>query len=60
MVRAAGGAALDRLASGLRALPRPVIGRIVDNGLLLDLRCLEDEGGLVANLSVLHLPPPSN
>jgi L-seryl-tRNA(Ser) seleniumtransferase len=60
MVRAAGGAALDRLASGLRALPRPVIGRIADNGLLLDLRCLEDEGGLVANLSVLHLPPPSN
>jgi L-seryl-tRNA(Ser) seleniumtransferase len=56
MVRAEGGAALDRLAAALRELPRPVIGRIVDNGLLLDLRCLDDEAEFVACLSALHLP----
>lgn len=35
------GGGLDRLAARLRALPRPVIGRIHDDALLLDLRCLE-------------------
>ena len=30
----------------LRALPLPVIGRIADGALLLDLRCLDDEAGL--------------
>ena len=36
------GGALDALATALRGLPRPVIGRIADDRLLLDLRCLED------------------
>jgi L-seryl-tRNA(Ser) seleniumtransferase len=52
----AGGGALDRLAAALRALPWPVIGRISDNMLTLDLRCLTDETGFVANLAALHTP----
>ncbi len=38
-----GGKALDRLAGELRALPRPVIGRIRDGRLWLDCRCLEPD-----------------
>lgn len=36
------GTALEALATALRSLPRPVIGRVSDDRLLLDLRCLED------------------
>ena len=51
---AAGGTdALGRLAARLRALPRPVIGRIADGALVLDLRCLEDEAGFLSNLQAL-------
>ena len=47
------GGALDRLAARLRALPVPVIGRIERRALLLDLRCLDDEAGFIANLAAL-------
>lgn len=47
-----GGKALDRLAGELRALPRPVIGRIHDGRLWLDCRCLEpaEEAAFLAQL----------
>ena len=46
-----GGRALEALATALRALPVPVIGRREDGALVLDLRCLEDEAGFVATLA---------
>ncbi len=48
-----GGRALEALATALRALPRPVIGRIADGHLLLDLRCLEDPTELADQLPAL-------
>ncbi|HTQ83796.1 MAG TPA: L-seryl-tRNA(Sec) selenium transferase [Pseudolabrys sp.] len=50
-----GGRALAMLSSALRQLPVPVVGRIEDKALVLDLRCLEDEKGFVANLANLNL-----
>jgi L-seryl-tRNA(Ser) seleniumtransferase len=52
-----GGGALDRLATALRGLRRPVIGRIADGGLMLDLRCLTDEQEFVSVLSELNADP---
>ena len=37
------GSRLDALSARWRALPTPVIGRIYDGRMWLDLRCLEDE-----------------
>jgi L-seryl-tRNA(Ser) seleniumtransferase len=48
------GRALDELALALRCLPRPVIGRIADDRLLLDLRCLEQPQDLLAQLPALQ------
>ncbi len=48
------GAAVETLARRLRALPVPVIGRIESGRVILDLRCLEDEAGFVAQLPALH------
>jgi L-seryl-tRNA(Ser) seleniumtransferase len=49
------GTALSHLAAALRQLPMPVIGRIEDNALILDLRCLEDGDKFLANLASLDL-----
>lgn len=48
---------LDRLNVALRALPRPVIGRVADKSLWLDLRCLDEaeEELFAAQLSELRL-----
>ena len=43
----------DALAAALRGLSRPVIGRIQDDRLLLDLRCLEEPALLTAQLGAL-------
>jgi L-seryl-tRNA(Ser) seleniumtransferase len=50
-----GGAALKRLAATLRGLPVPVIGRISDDAVWLDCRCLEapDEADFIAQLADL-------
>ena len=50
------GSALEKLAAALRALPVPVIGRVEDGALVLDLRCLEDESGFMTQLSHLAVP----
>ncbi|WP_111423535.1 L-seryl-tRNA(Sec) selenium transferase, partial [Rhodoplanes roseus] len=47
------GRALERLAKALREKPVPVVGRISDGALVLDLRCLDDEAAFVANLAPL-------
>ena len=48
------GRALLALAGDFRCLPVPVIGRIADQTLIFDLRCLEDERGFVKNLETFQ------
>ena len=49
------GSAAQRIAAAFRSLPVPVIGRIRDGAFLLDLRCLDDEAGFIAQLNALRL-----
>ena len=48
------GRQLKNLAAAFRTLPVPVIGRIQDDQLLFDLRCLEDQTIFVEQLSQLE------
>jgi L-seryl-tRNA(Ser) seleniumtransferase len=48
------GTALDAVATALRALPLPVIGRFAEDRLLLDLRCLEDATAFTGQLPALR------
>jgi L-seryl-tRNA(Ser) seleniumtransferase len=51
----ASGGQLNALAGALRALPIPIVGRIAEGALLLDLRCLEDEAGFIDSLDHIDL-----
>jgi L-seryl-tRNA(Ser) seleniumtransferase len=55
IARPSAGRLLADLAASLRGLPIPVIGRVENRALLLDLRCLDDEEGFVANLAALKV-----
>ncbi|WP_419899540.1 L-seryl-tRNA(Sec) selenium transferase [Roseomonas sp. USHLN139] len=52
-ITAPGGRALEALQAALRDLPRPVVGRLQEGALLLDLRCLTEEAAFVENLAAL-------
>ncbi|HXO71340.1 MAG TPA: L-seryl-tRNA(Sec) selenium transferase [Bradyrhizobium sp.] len=54
------GRLLKHLADALRRLAVPVIGRIEDQALVLDLRCLDDEGAFAENLASLDLSENSH
>ena len=47
------GTALIKLAKAFRCLPIPVIGRIKDDALWFDMRCIEDEESFIVNLKEL-------
>ena len=53
-------AALSRLAAALRHLPLPIVGRIADGAVLLDLRCLDDEAAFLGQLVLLPGLPPAD
>lgn len=50
-------AALTSLALAFRQLPLPIIGRIHDGELWLDIRCLDDSNALLGQLSELAAQP---
>ena len=49
------GSFAERIATAFRSLPVPVIGRMKDGAFLMDLRCLDDEAGFIAQLSQLRI-----
>ena len=44
---------LSRTPAALRGLPLPVVGRVAEDRLLLDCRCLDDAAPLLAQLPAL-------
>ena len=54
--RRAPGRRVEALAAALRALPLPVVGRIREGALVLDLRCLDRESDLLDALAPLLGP----
>jgi L-seryl-tRNA(Ser) seleniumtransferase len=56
------GLSLQRLSRFFHTLPQPVIGRIADHKLWLDLRCLHDQNALIHALTLMpfiHQAPTS-
>lgn len=53
--------ALETLAADLRALPRPILGRVAEGALRLDLRCLRDadEAAFLDSLAKLGTGSPA-
>jgi len=49
------GSALDALGEALRGLPLPVIGRIADDRLWLDCRCIDDPAELLGQMAALRV-----
>ncbi len=49
--------AIERLSAKLRGADRPIIGRIEDGALVLDLRCLTDEPEFLSSLSGVTMDP---
>lgn len=47
--------AAERMSNAFRKLPVPVVGRVNDGAFILDLRCLDDEAGFIAQLNQLKL-----
>jgi L-seryl-tRNA(Ser) seleniumtransferase len=54
VARKGAGRLLESLCVAFRRLPIPVVGRLKDGALVLDLRCLDDEPGFVAQLGQLQ------
>ncbi len=52
-LRKEAGRRLAGLVSALRRLPIPVVGHVADGALLLDMRCMDDEHGFLAQLPML-------
>jgi L-seryl-tRNA(Ser) seleniumtransferase len=50
---------LADLTDAFARLPIPVVGRIENQAFIVDLRCLDDETGFVANLAPLGLQSPA-
>jgi L-seryl-tRNA(Ser) seleniumtransferase len=49
------GKALKEITTKLRALPAPIIGRVHNDSLWLDLRCLENENEFLKQISMLTI-----
>lgn len=49
--------AIAQLSARLRSAERPIVGRIEDGALILDLRCLVDEAGFLSSLSGVVTDP---
>jgi L-seryl-tRNA(Ser) seleniumtransferase len=54
------GTSLKLLATAFRNLPLPVIGRIHDNTLIFDLRCLENETPFIQQLQLITVKRPTS